>query len=240
MSDKNLAKLTYHRRTNCGIIPCTIWSLLEVIRRPQLADHLTANISRYSPSQGASYNVDDITSLSPMRSLLAETVRLRTAAVQVHINRQSLVLDDHWTIPSDTPIVTLSHDLALNTEAWARIRPRTIKKPLEEFWPERFLSHERGGSNSVPKSAQSGVAFSFSGLESLDMGLNFGNQPILGSKHAKAIHAATLAVLLNEFEIQLCDAELFDAVLPPAREVAFGMLKPLEHVAVRIRKRVAS
>jgi hypothetical protein len=181
--------------------------------------------------------VDNITNLSLMRSLLAETLRLRTAAIQVHITQQSLVLDDHWTIPSNTPIVTFSHDLALNTEAWAKAQPRTVEKPLEEFWPERHFSYERAGPNPTSKSAKSGVSSKLGVLEPVNMGPDFGNQPILGFEHARATHAATLAVLLNEFEIQLCDAELFDAVLPPTREIAFGMLKPLENVAVRIRKR---
>jgi hypothetical protein len=150
------------------------------------------------------------------------------------------VLDDHWVIPRDTSIIALSHDLALSAEAWAKARSRTVERPLEEFWPERYLLHKRAGSKSVLHSAQSGVSFSLVGLEPLNMGLGFGGQPILGSEHARAIHAATLAVLLNEFEIQLCDAELFDAVLPPARELAFGMLKPLDKVDVRIKKRVTS
>jgi hypothetical protein len=233
------ARLTNYRRTNSVIIPCVIWSLLEVIRRPQLAESMTANISRYSPSRDASYNVEDLTKLPPMRSLLAETIRLRTGAIHVQINRQSLVLDDHWVVPSDTSIIAFSHDLALNTEAWSKARPRTVETPLEEFWPERYLLHKRAGYRSASHSAQSGVSFSLDGLEPLNMGLGLGSQPILGSDHAKAIHATTLAVLLNEFEMQLCDAELFDAVLPPAREVAFGILKPLDKVAVRIKKRVA-
>jgi hypothetical protein len=183
--------------------------------------------------------VDNIANLSPMRSLLAETVRLRTAAIHIYPNQEGLVLDEHWKIPRATPIVTFSHDLALNTEAWAKAQPRTVEKPLEGFWPERHLSHDRAGPKSTPKSAQSGVPSSPGVDEPLSMGSNFGNQSILGCEHARATHAATLAVLLNEFEIQLCDPDFFDAVLPPAREVAFGMLTPLENVAVRIRKRTS-
>jgi hypothetical protein len=234
------AVLTMCYRTNSGIIPCTIWSLLEVIRRPQLTEQLTASISPYSPSRGASYNVDGIANLSPMRSLLAETVRLRTAAMHVYSTREGLVLDEHWTIPGATPIVTFSHDLALNTEAWAKAQPRTVEKPLEEYWPERYLSHDRAGSRPTSKSAQGGVPSTSRVDELLSMGSSFGHQSILGCEHARATHAATLAVLLNEFEIQLSDPEFFDAVLPPAREVAFGMLKPMENVAVRIRNRTSS
>jgi hypothetical protein len=75
--------------------------------------------------------------------------------------------------------------------------------------------------------------------ESKDVEVNDACQRVLGPAYAKAIHAATLAVLLNDFEVQLCDTELFDQDLPPPRSVAFGVIKPMGEVAVRIRKRSA-
>jgi hypothetical protein len=37
--------------------------------------------------------------------------------------------------------------------------------------------------------------------------------------------------------VQLCDEDQLDAALPPVNELAFGTVKPLEKIAVRIRKR---
>jgi hypothetical protein len=77
-------------------------------------------------------------------------------------------------------------------------------------------------------------------LDSEHSDVGRGQTPLLGIDYFPATHAATMAIFLNEFEFQLCDPDLFDAVLPPAREIAFGILKPLDKVEFRIRKRTTS
>lgn len=227
-------------RTLSTIVPCLIWSLFEIARRPHLADKLIAEVPLYSPSHDATYNVQDIASLSMIESILAETVRIRTAKIEVLHNIKELVLDDHWTVPVDTRIVAFSHYIALDTGAWADARPQTVEKPLEEYWPERFLLQEksafRSGSKGQGKTLGA-TSFSMDSLGSLDFAVGGGKSPLLGSEYARGVHAATMAVLFSEFEMQLCDAESFDAAIPSGRETAFGMLRPVDQVATRIRKR---
>jgi hypothetical protein len=225
------------------MVPCIIWSLLEVTRGPQFANELITGLSSYSPSHDATYNVQDIAGMPLMESLLAETVRLRTAAIEVLNSKTSFALDEHWTVPADTCIVAMSHELALCTNAWGNARAQTIVRPLEEFWPERFLvqgNSDPGLETKVQRSNVRKLSFSMEGLNSLNITMGCGQRPMLGREHLKQIHAATMAVLFNEFEIQLCDPELFDVALPPVREAAFGMLRPLEKIAIRIRKRSTS
>lgn len=221
-------------------VPCILWSTLEVARRQHLAGQLTAEVSRYSPSQGATYNIQGITELPLMRSLLAEAVRLRTAAIEVRISHQDVILDDQWTVKGNIPIVALPHEVSFNTEAWAKARSQTVERPLHEFWPERFLSGKRTehktGQGSL-RGSKSGSSFGMDGLETLNFQTRDNQPPMVGHDYAVAVSSATLAVLFNEFEVQLCDPESFDEILPPMQEVAFGMLQPLDKVAVRIRKR---
>jgi hypothetical protein len=130
--------------------------------------------------------------------------------------------------------------MALNADAWAKARPRSVEKPLEQYWAERFLVPNRSGSKANQRGQRNDVgAFSFSmeGLESLNINMNGSQNLLLGHDYVRTMHAATLAVLFGEFDLQLCDPDLFDEVVPPVREMAFGNLKPLEKVAVRIRKR---
>lgn len=215
-----------------------IWSVLELARRPKVAQKLTADVSRYSPSQGATYNIHDITQLQLMKSLHAETVRLRVAALLMHTERESLALDKHWTAPGGVPMVAFSHNVALNPIAW-QDTPHSTQRPLEEYWPERFLLHGRTISKPNTDAARSGAAPGGGDLEPMNMISGSVYQTVLGSDYAQATHAATLAVLLDGFEIQLCDTDHFDAVLPPTGDLAFGMLKPLDTIPVRIRKRSA-
>jgi hypothetical protein len=224
--------LTEHARSCSTIVPSLLWSFVEILRRPDLARSLASNISRYSPSQGATYNVESLTTLPLIESIIAETVRLRMASIATRVPKERLQLDENWVVSKDIPVLILSHDLSLNTAAWTKARPRTIEKPLDEYWAERFLM-----ANALQRKHVAAPSFSMNGLEQLNINASNVSHPFLGWEYAKAIHASTLAVLLNEFEPQLCDPDLFDAVVPPARDIAFGSLKPLDQVAIRIRKR---
>ena len=232
--------LTIVSRTLSTIVPCLVWSLLEVVRRPELADKLVAEISRYRPSHDATYNVQDIAGLSLIESILAETVRIRTATIEVLNNSRELVLDDHWTVPTNSRIITFSHNVALDTSAWADARSQTVEKPLEEYWPERFLLQEKSASRYGTKGQGRNIgatSFSMEDLESVSIALGGAQSPVLGRGYTRAVHAATMAVLFSEFDMQLCDTEYFDAAISAGRETAFGMLRPLDKVAIRIRKR---
>lgn len=213
-------------------MPSLIWAFVELLRRPDLARSLASEISRYSPSHGATYNVESLIELPLIGSITAETARLRMASIVTRVPKEHLQLDENWRVPKNTPILILSHDLSLNTTAWTKARPRTVKKPLTEYWAERFLM-----SNALQHKRTAAPSFSMNGLEHLNINAGNISHPFLGCDFAKAIQASTLAVLLNEFEPQLCDPDLFDAVVPPARDIAFGTTKPLEKIAIRIRKR---
>ena len=175
-----------------------------------------------------------------MDSLLTETTRLRTASLTVHTTSERLEVNDHWTVPKDTPILIFSHDTALDTEAWAKARPHSVDKPLEQYWAERFIIPDRSSSRASQRGQRNDigpVSFSLEGLESLNISMGDFQQYLLGRAYVREVHAATIAVVLNTFELQPCDSDLFDTVAPPVHEKAFGILKPLEEIAVRIRKR---
>lgn len=128
-----------------------------------------------------------------------------------------------------------SHDVALNTDAWKKAQPRLVEKPLEDFWAERFAKPEQKSRYKKSVGAET------SGSDAGDLGdlitqLTACDQ-FPGSRFISALQMATLAVLFAEFEIQLSDVDEVDAILPPVGELAFGTVKPLEKVAVRIRKR---
>jgi hypothetical protein len=202
---------------------------LEVVHNPALVRSLTASIDRFCSSRDAVHNMAGISELPLIQSLQAEIKRLHTATLEVyHSQIENFALDKDWTVRKGIPIVLFSHDLAMNTKAWETTQPRSVQRPLEEFWAERFLQ-----PNKLERKPgkRDGIYMAPALL------LENGSHSSLGREYMEAIQTATLAALLNEFEIQPCEPETFDAVVPPLREAAFGMLKPLENVAVRIRKR---
>lgn len=129
----------------------------------------------------------------------------------------------------------------MNTELWAKARPRAVERPLEEFWAERFLLPDKFGSKhrrvkERKEQIETGT-FDMGGLETLHMNPDDDSYLGTGRSFGKAIQAATLAVLFTEFEIRLCDPDWVAELMPPIGEMAFGTVKPLHKIELQIRKR---
>ena len=219
--------------------------MIEILRKPHLAEHLASIITEYRVPKLGAYDVNGIAALPLMKSLQEEISRLRVAQYIAYTNDTSdITLDQQSILPKGCTAISFSQDFALNAELWASARPRIVERPLEEFWAERFLLPENRNPKVPSKQRKSKDSieigqFSMKGLEQLAPA--FGNEHAigLGRGYTEAMQTATLAVLLSEFEFELCDPDAADAAMPQLREVAFGIVQPQEIVTVRIRKRKA-
>lgn len=211
--------------------PSTIWSVLEVLRRPQLREDIAKLISHYRPSQGATYNIKGIADLRLIQSVQAEVLRLRLRTALVRIgNVQSFALDEKWLIPPETSILAFSKDIKLDVETWTKAQPDIINRPLNEFYAERFITSRRTVKNTALTST----------TDDLNKIISVGGEHPhyhLGVQYTRDMFAATLAAVFGDFELELCDPEAFDAVIEPEEEGAYGTAKPFNQIAVRIRKR---
>ncbi|KAI4710123.1 hypothetical protein J4E89_005355 [Alternaria sp. Ai002NY15] len=229
--------------SNVDLVPSAIWAMIEILRKPHLADQITAFVSEPQATEAAVSDEDGILARPLFQSFQAEVSRLRFAKYIICTNPTAEVaVDSAWTLRKGCNAVSFSQDLALNTKAWANARPRTVEKPLEEFWAERFVtekdtSHTQGQRKS--RGSMNAARFDAQDLELLVPALGDKQAFGLASDYIKAMQTATMAVLLSEFEIQLCDPDLIDAAMPQLRESAFGQVRPKEKIAVRIRKRRA-
>ncbi|KAH7386034.1 cytochrome P450 [Pyrenochaeta sp. MPI-SDFR-AT-0127] len=224
--------------SNSSLLTTTFWTIVEILRKPHVLKHITAEISRFHSPQSGEYDIASITDIPLVQSVQAEIRRLRSSTILARTTEvDNFQLDEKWTLPKGVTVMLFSHDFSMNAELWAKARPRTVEKPLDVFWAERFLVPNRVTSSAKRENQRHKVdtgRFSLEGLEPLSIA--FDNDP-LGSDYMKAIQAATLAVLLTRFELQLCDPEAADAAMPPVRESAYGIVKPLDNIPVRIRKR---
>ncbi|KAF2126947.1 cytochrome P450 [Dothidotthia symphoricarpi CBS 119687] len=228
-----------------NLVPSTLWMIIEILRRPHLANHLTADILKYSPPQIATYDIATITDMPLFRSIHAEIGRLRVASSTVRTSEvDNFQLDDQWTLPKGLSVLLLSHDISMNTKLWAKTRPRTVERPLEEFWAERFLIPDKVGSKHRrvrERKEQVEIGrFDMDGLETLHTTFEGGDHFSPGQAFVQAMQAATLAVLFTEFEARLCDPDEVAELMPPILETAYGVMKPLGKIAIQIRKRKPS
>jgi len=218
--------------------------MIELLRKPYLAARVTNIVSEHKPTKVATCDVNGILARPLFQSLQAEVSRLRIAQYIICTNPTAKVaVDSEWALPEDSNAISFSQDYALNTKLWAKARPHTVEKPLDEFWAERFVVPGKDTSNAKgQRKSRDGVnetSFDAQDLELLVPALGDKQAFGLASDYIKAMQAATMAVLLSEFEIQLCDPDLIDAAMPELRESAFGQVRPREKIAVRIRKRRA-
>jgi cytochrome P450 len=101
-------------------------------------------------------------------------------------------------------------------------------KPLDEFWPERFLIKGQG---------QARDEFSDAGLAGNWTSFGGGEHKCPGRHFARNIGIVAMAVLLGEFETELLDVEGAKGLLPEIREMAFGKMVPKGNVGARVRRR---
>jgi hypothetical protein len=217
-------------------MPSSFWCVVEALRAPNCARYLRSGIARYYNPQSGNYNIEALLKDPFVESLLAEVERLRIATRTIRTVRGgNLKLDNTWSIPDGISAITFSQDLGLNHAEWTKARPLTTARPLEQFWWERFLVPEHQPPRRGAKEKTSRC--SLEGLESLltAFGIEPDSKPV--RSWAKTIQASTLAILMTEFEMQLCEPDYVEQVLPTVGEVAYGTVKPLDKIAIRIRRR---
>jgi cytochrome P450 len=194
--------------------------------------------------KSGTFDVSAINSIPIIQSIQTEIGRLRIGTVVARTSIADVMLDDSWTVPKGQSITIFNHDISHNTEMWEKVRPRALAKPLHEFFAERFLIPNK--STSVSESSSGKIPdrsdmwkgkYSTEGLSSLLLTFGGGQSLCPGRFFVKATQAGTLAVLLSEFEMEFSDSRTTERVLPLPMQVAYGPIKPLERISLRIRRR---
>ncbi|KAJ4993177.1 hypothetical protein SVAN01_01152 [Stagonosporopsis vannaccii] len=220
---------------NTGLVSSTFWTTVETLRKSHLTRKMTDSVVNHFSPITHKYDILGLAQEPLVKSIQVEVQRLRVASCAVRTNEtDGFPLDKHWSLRKGARVAMFSHDIALNTNVWKTFQPKAVHRPLEEFWAERFLVPE--GTKKSAKSEATADNPDTEDLESLITKLTSTNM-YPGSHFVSTLQMATIAVLFAEFDIQLCDTDFVDAVLPLAGEFAYGTVKPLEKIAVRLRKR---
>jgi cytochrome P450 len=213
-------------------VPVTFWYLFETLRDPSLHARVLNEIKHGVNEETQGYNFMQLSARPLLQSLHAETARMYSSNLAVReVTAPTYALDEKYSIPKGTEVY-ISHKFnGQFTPGWKATRPRTVAKPLDTFWAERYLVD--GGGNDGKREK-----FSDAGLSGNWTSFGGGEHKCPGRHFARNIGIVTLAVLMGEFEVKVCDLEAAKSLDPGNKEKAFGTMRPRERIAARIRKRV--
>ncbi|KAI4669650.1 uncharacterized protein J4E88_009932 [Alternaria novae-zelandiae] len=119
-------------------VPVTFWYLFETLRNPELQQRVLSEMKVHVNEETKAYNFMQLTSRPLFQSLHAETTRMYSSNLAVReVTSDVWKLDGKYTVPKGTQVF-ISHKFAGQfTQGWRAIRPHTVAKPLDTFWPER-------------------------------------------------------------------------------------------------------
>lgn len=217
---------------NGNSIPNSFWMIAEVLRDADLLRKVRTNLTKYvrlTGNSGIDFDYERLCNDPLLQSVYAETLRLHVASFLFRgPDRKDFDLNG-WRIPRDAPILVSGHDAQMDPDVWTP-KDKPHRRPVHEFWPERFLVAPTGKSkNAAPE-------FSFKGLGNSWLPYGGGNRMCPGRHFAKQEMISSLAMMLTLFDIEMVDQ---NGKIPDNDLVGygFGALWPKQPMPVRIRKR---
>ncbi|KAL9114779.1 MAG: hypothetical protein Q9227_001459 [Pyrenula ochraceoflavens] len=232
--------------SNSNAIRALFWFISEALKDIDLQSCLLSEA--FESFEGDSIDLSKLSRQPLLQSTYAEILRQRVA---IAISRMSNTADFHmenYTITKKLPMLFFSQMFAFSKEAWA-IRPKTLTRPLEEFWARRFIvpsekettdgkgSVEHKASDILENSSKSHGTCNMDDLDGCWLPYGGGQRMCPGRHFAKHQILGTFALLFRKFEWQLLDDNQAKSIKPDLRCVPTGTLPPLGKLAVRVRRR---
>ncbi|KAF2821001.1 cytochrome P450, partial [Ophiobolus disseminans] len=229
--------------SNGNAVPAIFWYITEALKDPKLQERLISEAITCRKEDG-SFDVTALATKPLLQSTYAEVLRLRVAITMIRNNEYASTNLGPYTVPKQTPMAMFSRMAALNRDGWA-IRPKTLDRPLEDFWPERFLVHPEetesaSDTNALPPPLTTEASeFSLDGLAGCWIPFGGGQRMCPGRHFAKHEILGTFSVLLNKFEIEVMSTTEARDLQPDLNWVPYGGLPPAGKLRVRMRRRVS-
>ncbi|OQE26989.1 hypothetical protein PENFLA_c006G09514 [Penicillium flavigenum] len=213
--------------SNANVVPAVFWYILESFKDLELQEKLKTELEDCSKPETGDFDIPKFSTKPLLQSTYAEVLRLCVTTTTTRTNEDAnFKLGPDYTIGKDMTMTIFSSVTAYNRQAWGAARPESIAKPLDEFWPERFLRKNKTEAN-----------FSLEGLTECWMPYGGGQRMCPGRHFAKNVIIGTLGLLLELFECELVDVRQAKRVKPDTKWVPYGTLPPTNKVAMRLRKR---
>ncbi|KAI9724629.1 MAG: hypothetical protein M1828_003653 [Chrysothrix sp. TS-e1954] len=244
---------------NANSIPAVFWLMLELLQRPEVFRETRTEIKAAQvpfDSGNGGMDIDTLCSKPFLQSSFAETLRLYTSLFALrNVGREPFKIGK-WCIGSNKLIAVDSRVAHMdqntwNTEGTSVEDSRYAPRPLDGFWPERFLEYPGDPSSgplkfnpNKPKATGASVLdqhgssanpkFTMEGLNGAWLPFGGGIRQCPGKNFAKQEVIMSFAVLTEMFEFELTGQ---DPVKPDMKYYGLGTFPPTGKTPFRIRRR---
>ncbi|PYI10668.1 cytochrome P450 [Aspergillus sclerotiicarbonarius CBS 121057] len=250
----------------------TIWPILSTLQSPTLTPRILAATAPHFTPHSLTFNRQTLTTIPLLNSLYLESLRYSTAvAIMRQPRSPGTKISNHTFNPSDSLLAlnwTAHYDSSFWNEGALLPSPNPNptntntkqegerEHPVNEFWPERFLSYPNdplSGPIRTPNSLlsssirekpieytptdDSNAKVTTSGLQDYFFPYGGGSTICPGRHFAKQEIIFTIAVIIRAFEIEAVGCGEVGSVGPDRRYSLMGNLPPDKRVRVRVRGR---
>ncbi|KAF5709867.1 nacht ankyrin [Fusarium globosum] len=251
ISDNGVAvvMLGYFFVAMANTVPAALWMILHILLDPSLLRQVRHRINPASQSTGAGEEPDiRILVKDPfLNSIYYETLRLRVASTVGHRSLDDqLCLSGGWKVKSGIPIMFTGWLAGLDESCWNTgqdLPSGDPEHPLNAFWAERFLDCPGSSSMSGPAkrkrvqparespqkpTTRSGTEdtrskASVAGLQGHFFPFGGGAFRCPGEALAKHVVFASVAMVLQTYDLRLVDPDEAGNIQPGHRELPFGL-----------------
>lgn len=198
--------------------------------------------------------METIVTAPVLQAVYAEELRLRGSAFVQRVPIADNFKVGPWKFPKDSMVVVSSWHEGRNKDVWNEHDREGRMHSVDEFWPDRFLTHADDPLSGPRKVDGSKVAKAggVAPMEKVDGGeepkfttetvtgafvpYGGGQNGCPGRFYAKQEAIAGMALFLSKFDIELKPGP---EPKPDMEQFAFGVLPPKEKTAARIRRKKA-
>ena len=238
------------------MIPASLWSLLNILLSPDILERVLEE-TRSSLIPGTNkFDIATLCAKPLLTSIYLEALRYSVAVAVARNPSGGAVNLNNWIITPGTTVLSISWFGAHDSSFW-NAGPGD-SHPVNSFWPERFLQYPNDPSSGPIKNREKTTSVNdtkqpeeptrtatdckaakatTAGTEGHFYPYGGGVKMCPGRFFAKQEMLASIAVMLQQFEIELTDIEAARKVEPDTRYFPVGAMPPKSKVPIRIRRR---
>ncbi|KAF7876781.1 hypothetical protein EAF04_001864 [Stromatinia cepivora] len=237
---------------NTNLAPSAMWTALETFKDPLILERVRSELSgtfRQSSIRRAAFDASTLQTLPLLRSIYAETLRLRVRAYAARYTNRTAFSIKNWFLPKKSVILVSTTEAHMDESFW---NTKSGMYPVDKFWADRFLVYDDDPTSGPQKkgplsqlqpgdikasesSPAKGPKFSLASTNGSWLPYGGGARACIGQTFSKRVMLAACAMMATEFDVQILADE--EALGMDPKFYGLGGQRPVGKVPFKIRRK---